>query len=308
MNRKPYSTYHGRKTLLQRILTAVAVILAVALLLALVALFVLPNYIDMTYTGDTLQFNLPLPGLGQGQGGQKATPQPSAAASGDPEFVIDDHPSAAPSAGTGVEVDLSRFERRDVPLGLVVAAGEGPREQDGYIFDAPLPGHEPAGASAEFSRSFLYAATYVNPAWDGILEEDETARTTGFADYLTNWCLTAAANGYDEIILSDTVTADNDPKGEAQAALYRRVKSELDEAGWQGRLSLVLDQSWAGSQYDADLMPAVAQSFDRLYFRQAMQSNVKTALITNGFENKPANYVTVYDAIPNVNWSWAVLP
>ncbi len=302
MNRKPYSTYHGRKTLLQRILTAVAVILAVALLLALVALLVLPNY--MTYTGDGLQFNVPLPK----RPAQTAQPQPSAAASGDPEFVIDDQPSAAPSRTPtpGQKVDLSQFERRDVPLGLVVAAGEGPREQDGYIFDQHVSVRAADGA-AETHRSLLYAAAYVNPDWDSILDEDENARTTGFADYITQWCMDCAARGYDEIILSDTVTADNDPKGEAQAALYRRIKSELDQAGWQGRLGLVLDQSWAGSGYDADLMPAIAQSFDRLYFRRAMQSNVKTALTANGFDNKPANYVTIYDAIPNVNWAWAVL-
>lgn len=304
MNRKPYSTYHGRKTLLQRILTAVAVILAVALLLALVALFVLPNYIDMTYTGDTLQLNLPLPKRPV----QTPSPQPSQGED-DPGFVIDDQPSAAPSRTPtpGQKTDLSQFERRDVPLGLAVAEGAGPRERDGYIFRERDPKRDSASGLAERNRDLLYAAAYIDPDWDGILEEDETARTTGFADYITNWCLSAAASGYDEIILSDAVTADDDPKGEAQAALYRRVKKELDQAGWQGRLGLVLDQSWAGAGYDADLMPAVAQSFDRLYFRRAMQSNVKTALTTNGFDNKPANYVTIYDAIPNVNWSWAVL-
>lgn len=305
MSRNLYGTYRGRKSLLQRILTAVAVILAVALLLALVALFVLPNY--MTYTGDGLQFNVPLPKRKPAD--QTAQPLPSAA-DDEPGFVIDDQPSAAPSQTPtpGQKADLSQFERRDVPLGLARAAGEGPREQDGYIFDEFTPNRDSTSGLAEFNRSFLYAAAYVNPNWELILKEDETARTTGFVDYLTQWCLDAAASGYDEIILSDTVTADNDPTGEAQAALYRRIKSELDEAGWKGRLGLVLDQSWAGSQYDADLMPAIAQSFDRLYFRRAMQGNVKTALTTNGFDNKPANYVTIYDAIPNVNWSWAVLP
>lgn len=304
MSRNLYGTYRGRKSLLQRILTAVAVILAVALLLALVALFVLPNY--MTYTGDGLQFNVPLPKRKPAD--QTAQPLPSAA-DDEPGFVIDDQPSAAPSQTPtpGQKADLSQFERRDVPLGLVVAAGGGPREQDGYIFDMHVPGRDPTG-SVELNLSLLYSAIYVNPQWDSILDENKTARTTGFADYITDWCLDGAAGGYDEIILSDTVTADNDPTGEAQAALYRRIKSELDEAGWKGRLGLVLDQSWAGSQYDADLMPAIAQSFDRLYFRRAMQGNVKTALTTNGFDNKPANYVTIYDAIPNVNWSWAVLP
>lgn len=302
MSRKPYSTYHGRKSLGQRILMAIAVILAVALLLALVALFVLPNY--MTYNGDTLQFNLPLPG--RGQSGQTASPQPTAG-EGESDIIIDDHPSAPPSPTPTAadEVDLSRFERRDVPLGLVVAAGEGPREGDGSIFDQHVPG---TGDSEELNRSLLYCAVYVNPDWDSILEEEKTARSTGFEDYITNWCLSAAANGYDEIILSDGVTAANDPTGKAQAGLYRRIKAELDEAGWQGRLSLVLDQSLAGSQYDDDLMPAIAQSFERLYFRRAMQANVKSALTTNGFEDKPTNYVTVYATIPSVNWAWAILP
>lgn len=302
MSRNLYGTYRGRKSLLQRILTAVAVILAVALLLALVALFVLPNY--MTYTGDGLQFNVPLPK--RDKPAQTAQAQPSGGV-GEPGFVIETDPSAAPSAGTKVEADLSKFERRDVPRGLVTTDGTGPREQDGSIFDQRVPG-QASDAAAERNRDLLYAAAYVDPDWESILAEDETARTTGFADYLTQWCLTAAANGYDEIILSDTVTAQGDAKGEAQAALYRRIKSELDKAGWQGRLGMVLDQNWAGSGYDEDLMPAIAQSFDRLYFRRAMQGNVKSALERSGFAGTTADYVTVYATIPNVNWAWAVLP
>lgn len=303
MSRKPYSTYHGRRSLGQRILMAIAVILAVALLLALVALFVLPNY--MTYDGDTLQFNLPLPGRGQGQA--TLTPQPTAGEE-EPDIVIDDQPSAQPSPtpATVDEVDLSQFERRDVPLGLVAAAGAGPREGDGSIFD--MTGdvdkwnedlNTDRAAARELNLSLPYAAAWMAPDWTEALEGED------FAQSLTQRCLALADSGYDEIVFSEAV-----PKGDGAelAKLYRAVKDELDKAGWQGRLGLVLDQSLVGSQYDEDLMPAIAQSFDRLYFRRAMQANVKSALTTNGFEDKPANYVTVYATIPSVNWSWAILP
>lgn len=305
MNRSPYNSYHGRKSLGRRVLTAVAVILAVILALALVALFVLPNY--MTYTADGLQLNLPLPGRGGGSDAPNAQPQPSAAVEEEPEFIVET-PSPAPSAQASAAADLSRFERREVPRGLVVAAGEGPGEGEGFLFDQRVPGSD-SGGSVELNRSLLYAAAYVNPDWDSILEEDETARTTAFADTITAWCLSAAASGYDEVILSDAVTAENDPTGQAQAALYRRVRAELDEAGWQGRLGLVLDQTLAGPGYDADLLPAIAQSFDRLYFRRSLQSNVKSALDANGFSGAAADIVTVYATAPGgVTWSWAVLP
>lgn len=304
MSRKPYSTYHGRRSLGQRILMAVAVILAVALLLALVALFVLPNY--MTYDGDTLQFNLPLPG--RGQGGQATTsPQPTDG-EGEPDIVIDDHPSAPPSptpTAAGA-VDLSQLERREAPLGLVSTAGTAPREGDGSIFDMTGDVDKwnedlDADRAAERERnlSLPYAAAWLAPDWA------EALAGADFAEALTQRCLALADSGYDEIIFSQATPKDS---GADLAKLYRGVKAELDRAGWQGRLGLVLDQGLVGSQYDEDLMPAIAQSFDRLYFGRAMQANVKSALTTNGFEDKPANYVTVYATIPSVNWSWAILP
>lgn len=303
MSRKPYSTYHGRRSLGQRILMAIAVILAVALLLALVALFVLPNY--MTYDGDTLQFNLPLPGRGQG-GQATVSPQPSAGEE-DPDIIIDDHPSAQPSPtpAAGDEVDLSGLERRKPPLGLV-AAGVGPREGDDSIFDmtgdvskwnGDLNGDR--AADRELNLSLSYAAAWLAPDWVQVLERED------FAESLTQRCLALADSGYDEIILSEAVPQDS---GADLAKLYRDVRAALDQAGWQGRFSLVLDQSLVGAQYDEDLMPAIAQSFERLYFRRAMQANVKSALEQGGFAGVAADYVTVYASIPNVNWAWAILP
>lgn len=296
MSRNLYGTYRGRKSLLQRILTAVAVILAVALLLALVALLVLPNY--MTYTGDGLQFNVPLPKRPD----QTAQPQPSEGAD-EPGFVIETEPAAAtatPSAGAKVETDLSQFERRDVPLGLVaVSLDELLEGQDkGVILDMAEVDPATQGLGKALADA-PYAAAYLNTDQAGYGPEGD--RTMDFGA----WATQVAALGFDELILADTVPQDD---GAALAKLYRDTKAELDKAGWQGRLSLVLDQSLAGSRYDEDLMPAIAQSFDRLYFRRAMQGNVKTALTTNGFEDKPVNYVTVYATVPNVSWAWAILP
>ncbi len=309
MNRSPYSSYRGRGGLGRKILVAIVILLLIALVLALVGLFVLPNYV--VYTADGPQLVLP---WFSGQPKPTQAPAPSAvidapsAAPGEDDFVVDT-PSPSPSPSPSAPADLSDFPRRDVPRGLVNSTGN-PGEKDGSVFDMPTP---PAGsdlsASAERNRALPYAAAYINPDWDSIAEEDDTARTTGFGDFLTAWCLDAAARGYDEIILSDGVTAQNDPKGKAQAALYRQLKKELTDAGWQGRLGLVLDQSLASSDYDPDLIPAVAQSFDRLYFRHTLQGGMKSALTASGFAGTTADIVTLYADVPTgVSWSWAVLP
>lgn len=308
MNRNPYNSYRGRGGLGRKILVVIVILLVIALALALAGLFVLPNYV--IYTADGPQLVLPW-FSGQSQPTREPAPSAVTGAPAEDDFVVDTpSPSPSPSPSPTAPADLSDFPRRDVPRGLVVAAGEGPGEGQGFIFDMRVPAtHPDRDGSAQFNRSLLYAAAYVNPAWDSILAGDDTARSAGFADYMTAWCLDAAARGYDEIILSDGVTAENDPKGAAQAALYRRLKEELTDAGWQGRLGLVLDQSLAGSDYDADLIPAVAQSFDRLYFRHTLQGGMKSALTANGFAGTSADIVTIYADVPSgVSWSWAVLP
>ncbi len=310
MNRSPYSSYRGRGGLGRKILVAIVILLLIALALALVGLFVLPNYV--VYTADGPQLVLPWfssrPKPTQAPVPSAVIDAPSAAPT-EGDFVVDT-PSPSPSPSPSAPADLSDFPRRDVPRGLVSTAGKVPGEKDGSVFNLPTPPTDSdLSASVERNRALPYAAAYINPDWDSIVDEDDTARTTGFGDYITAWCLDAAARGYDEIILSDGVTADSDPKHETQAALYRQLKKELADAGWQGRLGLVLDQSLAGSDYDEDLIPAVAQSFDRLYFRHTLQGGMKSALTASGFAGTTADIVTLYADIPTgVSWSWAVLP
>lgn len=313
MKRSPYSAYHGRKTLAHKLLTAIVILLVIILALALVALFVLPSYV--VYTADGPKLELPLFSGLTPASSRPTTPVTAEPSPTDdpaiPSDVVVEPPSAPPSPTPAVpsDLDLSQLERRDMPLGLVTAAGAGPRQGDGFIFDQQgfVPAPDPQGV-VEFNRSLLYSAVYISPQWDDVLEKDEAARTTGFEDYITQWCLTEAACGYDEIILSDGVTAADDPTGKAQAGLYRRVKAELDQAGWQGRLGLVLDQSLFDARYDADLIPAVAQSFERLYFHTTLKNANKNALTDNGFVANGYTLVTVVQNPANLNYAWAVLP
>ena len=284
MNQKPYSSYHGRKSVFQRILIGVAILLAVVLLLAVVALFVFPA----TYAGDQVQFDLSwLPWVKSQQDTQIADEGP------EPSVIVEEagpSPSATDQADEPVKVeDLSFYVRRDVPRGLVpFEEGKTPAANQGVIFTSDQTAQLTREAAGEYS----YAAVYL------------TAEEQG-SDALAAQCLALADKGVDEIILAEVVPTDN---GAALAKLYRDVKTALVDAGWEGRLSLVLEQSLV-SGYDDDLFPAIAQSFNRLYFRHTMQNNVKNALNKNGFSTTAyTDTVTVYTAVPNVNYVWAVLP
>ncbi len=305
MNRNPYRSYRGRKTLGRRVLTAIVILLAVALLLGLVALVVLPNY--AVYTADGLRFDLPLLGKGRGE----PTPEPLPDEAQEPEVVIDvpsptPSPSPTPAPSAPAAVDLSGLVRREPTLGLVEVAGAGPGQRQGGIFDMTggltTPGQLPQGdhqAAREVCAQLPYAVAWLAPDWAALL-----AREGGEED-LTGWCLALADSGYDEILFSEAVPADD---GAALAQTYRAVKAALDQAGWQGRLGLVLDQSLAGSTYAPDLLPAIAQSFGRLYFRRSLRDDVHTALAEAGFDDKAMNIVTVYDRPQSVRWAWAALP
>ncbi len=321
-----YQNYRGRKPMGRRILTAIVIALAVALVLALIAMVVLPNYV--TYTADGAKFDLPF------FGGSRGEVEPEALDSLEPQVIVDSAEppvaaaSAAPGAGAGagrgpgasaqpgavvsaapvsaapLAVDLSGLTRREAPLGLSVTPGAGQGGIVDQTIGLSIPGQVPAidrDAFRATCQSLPYAAAWLAPDWNALLARE------GGADDLTRWCLTLADGGYDEILFSEAAPADN---GAALAQTYQSVKAALAEAGWQGRLGLVLDQGLTGSNYDPSLLPAIAQSFERLYFRSALQNGVRDALTAQGFNGQNANIVTVYaGAVPgNVRWAWAVLP
>ena len=281
MNQKPYHSYHGRRSLGQRILMGIAIVLAVVLLLGVVALFVYYNNFDFRSSVT----NRP-----------KTSAQPDPIQSGDdgeePIFVIedpDDNPDPDPYK-LADDVDLSFYVSREVPMGLALyEEGKAPTAGQGVIFTLGQTG----GLTRKAASEQNYVAVY--------LTKDEQK-----SDTLVKQCLTLADKGADEIILADVTPAQTD--GADLAKLYREVKTALDEAGWKGRLGLVLDQNLTGSRYHDDLVPAIAQSFERLYFRSGLRDGVRNTLIRNGFSDSYADIVTVVRSNPGARYSWAVLP
>lgn len=299
MKRSPYSSYHGRGSWLRRILVAIVILLVIALAVALVGLFVLPNYIVYTQNGPQLV----IPFFSSPQAPQTASPAPTEAVSPGPDavqtpgdIVIEPLPSSTPKPSPDPTVDLSAFPRRDMPLGLrplgrdeTLGAGQGSLA-DMTDVDLSAEGDQLRTATADLP----YAAAWLAPDWAGLTEEE-----------LTRQCLELSACGFDEIVFSEYVPTGD---GKELAQLYRAVKAALDDAGWQGRLSLALDQALFDRRYDADLIPAVAQSFERLYFRSTLKAANKTALTNNGFTANGYTLVTVVKNIANLNYAWAVLP
>lgn len=176
MNRRPYNSYRGRKSLGQRILMGVAVVLAVVLLLTLVFLFVLYNNFDFR----DAEVNRPQP-----------TAQPSQEA--EPTLIIETPaPSAAPSPAPG-GVDLTDLPpRRTAPQGLIpyqegAALGTG----QGFLFTAQqADDFTPDTAQNDYG----YAAVYLDAAQ---LEGEELAER----------CQALAALGVDELVVAGDVDA-----------------------------------------------------------------------------------------------------
>lgn len=288
MNRNPYSSYRGRTPLGRRILIALVVLLALALCALVVWRFWLSNYVIYDENGPHLVL-----------GGPLATPAPSPDAQ-EPEVVID-IPSAQPSATpTPEDVDLSAFSPREIPLGMVSpgAWGEKPPAGRGAIYDM-TDAKDLYAVTADANAQLLYSAAYLAPNWPDAGEET-------FADELAGQCVTLAAKGFDEIILSTADPAK--AKAEDLSKTYTAIHTALTERGWQGRLSLVLDQDWFQGDTD-QLIGGIATQFDRLYFQHALASSGRKALEKGGFEVTGYSLVTLYAAPPkNINWSWAVLP
>ncbi len=306
MSRNPYSSYHGRRSLGQRILIAIVIVLVIVLILALAALFILPNTGLVTYTETGVELTWPQGWPNPFHAAAKPsaapaeeTPTPSSGED-EPGFIIDAPASPSPSA-PAADTDLSGYVRRTPTRGLETVSLEellaGPGK--GVILD--MTGVDPAAEGlSQALADAPYAAAYLNT--DQVWFGPEGNASMDF----DAWAAQVAALGFDELILADVVPEDD---GAALAKLYRDTKAALDAGGWKGRLSLVLDQSLAGSSYNEDLMPAIAQSFERLYFRRSLQNATKTALEDGGFDcGVYENIVTVYNTVPNVNFHWAVLP
>lgn len=296
MNRSPYSAYRGRKSVLQRVLIAIVILLVIALALATVALFVLPRYVVDTPNGP--QLVLPL----FGSGNSSATPGPvqTAQVSVEPTAlatdgnVVVEPPSATPSpTPTPIPADdLLSYVRRDIPLGLALTQPDAldAGGSNGILVD--MTDFDLDKAGSDLSKG-LAAVTPYSAAW---LPADRVD---------TELCVTLASLGFDELVLAENVPTDG---GSRLAKSYTDIKKTLDDAGWQGRLGLVLNQDLFDAKYDDGLIPAIAQSFDRLYFRTTLKSANKNALTSNGFTANGYTLVTVVQNVANLNYAWAILP
>lgn len=300
MNYRPYSAYRGRKPWGRRILIALVVILAIALALAVAAAVILPNYI--VYTEDGPRVVLPLFGGGQEQSAQSASPSSSQ----EPAVVVESvEPSPSPSP-----TPQPMEPRREPTLGLVLCRMENLvdgsaalelKADQGGVFDVTNADLIEEGAILDGNRNLPYSAAYQDLEWSALEGEDGQEFQNATADR----CVLLARLGFDEIILSEAVPEDG---GVALTQLYQAVKAALDEAGYQGRLSLVLSQELFDQTYDEELIPTVAQTFDRLYFRQTLKNRNRDALTDSGFAADGYTLVTVVRSAADLNYAWAVLP
>ena len=302
MSNVPYSSYHGRKRHFRSILIGVAAALVVLLAA------VLAGY----YFG---WFNLP-----DQPGGASGTPSDTPTASDSPTqdpMIIIEGPTAPPSPSLApVEVDLSACVIRDIPLGLMPADLNALPETsrhgvlldmteveilkvDPAWIDVPDPDTTRVGPGlADTLAGYPYAAAWLAPHWEDVGEDT-------FADTLTDRCVALAALGFDEIVFSaaDPATVD----GDALAGVYTAVREALTDAGWKGRLGLDVDQNWFKADSDA-IIPAIAGSFERLYFRKTLTDGNKKALTDGGFVANGRTIVTYTKSEANLNYAWAVLP
>ncbi len=276
MSQVPYNSYHGRKrhghSILIGVVTALVVVLAA----------VLVGY----YCGF---FNVPGPDPRPAPSVQDV---PGAQPTQEPVVVVESaSPSPSPSP-TPAAADLSGYVPPEkAALGLVLT------EYDALSEKAPERDTLVDMTAADLKTAALPETEHYLAAWRQVDPAQSEAALEG--------CTALAALGFDEIVLSSTVPTDD---GADLAKLYRDLKSGLAAAGWKGRLGLDLDQDLFADKYDADLIPAIAQSFDRLYFRHTLSGGNKNALTGNGFAADGLTIVTVTKGPANLNYAWAVLP
>lgn len=278
--KNPYSTYHGRKSWLRRILIAIVVLLVIALAAAIVGLFVLPNYVEYTPDGPRLV----LPFFGSRPVEQSPSPTPDV--TDDPAVIID-LPSPTPEPTPAPTPIPEMLPRRDAPLGLV--SYEFPRLLDGA-----------AKESLAAKRGAVFDVTGADLAQEGIRD---AILDLPYAVAMTAWdgseesLTTLAGLGFDEILLTGVTEAD--------ASKSREV---LDGLGYLGRLSAVAEKS--PFQDDTALGRALAEHFDRVYVPGGNWGglNLYKYLKDNGFTGTTADIVTTVNKPISANYSWAILP
>lgn len=297
MSQGPYSSYHGRKRPLRSILIGVAAALVVVLLAVLAGYYF--GLIDVPGgAGGTAD-------VSDGPDGgavSDETVDPSQA----PSVIID-----TPGTGTGVgstatttpgaEVDLSDCVIRDIPLGLVLTEMDALPETSNHGVLVDMTEVDLAELDDDFSDTlagYPYAAAWLAPDWETIGED-------GFQSALTDRCAALAALGFDEIVFNAADPAKVD--GDALAEVYTDLREALTDAGWQGRLGLDVDQGWFKADSEA-IVPTMAESFERLYFRKTLTDGNKRALTNNGFVATGRTIVTYTKSVANLSYAWAVLP
>lgn len=283
MKTGPYSTYHGRKSWLRRILIAIVILLVIALAAAVVAWFVLPNYVEYTPNGPRLV----LPFFGSGR--ETAAPTPTLDPSGTtPDIVIDDpDPTPTPTPTPAATPVPEMLPRRNAPLGLT-----------GYEFPRLLDGS--AKESLAKNRGAVFSVDGADLTQEGIrdaiLELPYAVAMTawdGDADRLT----TLAGLGFDEILLTGT-----------DDTLTNVPRETLDALGYEGRLSVVAEK--APFQNDTALGQLYAQQFDRVYVPGGNWNglNLYQYLKDHSFRGSTADIVTTVNKPISANYSWAILP
>ena len=291
----PYNAYRGRKSWLRRVLIAIVILLVIALAAAIVGLFVLPNYV--VYTSDGPQLVLPFFGSSPTD-----SPTPTPTTTAEPSDVVIESASPSPSAAvTPPRAPASLPARRTAPLGLV--GYEFPRLLDGSAAESLASGRggifpvtaddlaDPDLTAAAVQEGLPYAAALVvfDPA------DPQTAIAL---------CQTAAARGFDEVILTQTADA-----AEADTvSFFTALREGLEDYGFNGMISLVAERE--PFQNDTAVGRAAAAQFDRLYVPGGNWGglNLYQYLKDNGFRGTTADIVTRVSSPISANYSWAILP
>lgn len=284
MGQIPYNSYHGRKRRLRSVLIG-----AVTALVILLAAVLAGYYFGFFNLPDAPASQAPAPSPAQ-----VTEPAQTPVPSQEPDFVIEP-PSAAPSpSAPAAQADLSGYTPRDLPssLGLVLAQVDALPQESRHGVLVDLAAFDLSQADPAFTESLAalpYAAAWLSADADAEL----AAR--------------AASLGFDELVLAAAAPA-TEEESAALTQRYRDIKAALDKAGWKGQLSLDVDQAVFSAPGHEDLTSAIAQSFDRLFFRKTLSSANKKTLTDGGFAATGRTIVTAIKNPADLGYAWAVLP
>lgn len=286
MGQIPYNSYHGRKRRLRSVLIG-----AVTALVILLAAVLAGYYFGFFNLPDVPATQAPVPSPAQ-----VTEPAQTPVPPQEPDLVIEP-PSAAPSpspSAPAAQADLSGYTLRDLPasLGLVLAKSDALPQESRHGVLVDLTDFDLSQADPAFTESLAalpYAAAWLS------------------ADADADLAAQVAALGFDELVLAATVPATEEDSA-ALTQRYRDIKASLDKAGWKGRLGLDVDQGVFSAPGHEDLTSAIAQSFERLYFRKTLSSANKKTLTDGGFAATGRTIVTAIKNPADLGYAWAVLP